>query len=957
MCNIPDISKAVLDKPLTRYALAAVTIAASFLLRYALVQGLGLEMPLFITFYPAVILVAILAGFWPGLLATALIVVGTDYLILAPVGHFAIARTSDVVALVFFAAMGVFMSLVAEHDRRGQRLIADYKADHARRESEVLYRNLFNAMDEGFCVIEVLFDPENRPTDFRFLEVNAAYERQTGIPNPVGKRMREIAPALEEYWFEFYGRVALTGEPAHLINEAKAINGYYDVWAYRVGQPDQRRVAVVFSEISERRRAEEHIQQLNRVYSVLSDINQTIVREKDSQTMLEAACRIAVEKGKFLMAWVGMADPVTHSLKPIASSGAVGDYLDRVRLDLLDPARSTGPSARCFYSGEHAVCNDIEHELYRPWRSYALEHGYRSLAAFPLRCEGQIVGVFSLYASELAFFDDEETKLLDEMAMDMSFALEVNRREEDRRKKEEELRWRTAFFEAQVDSSIDGVLVVDSHGKKILHNQRLNDMLKIPTNISDDDDYAHQFQFVSTLIKNPDQYREKINYLNSHPDEISRDEVELTDGTILDRYSSPVRDKALNYYGRIWTFHDITERRQLEEKFRQSQKMDAIGQLTGGIAHDFNNLLTVILGCSEVIGDEVKENPRLRKMADMILGAAQRGADLTHRMLAFGRRQALQPRSVNVNQLILNLEGMLRHTLREAIELDVSRSGESLDALVDPAELESALLNLCINAQDAMPDGGKLLIETGYAFLDSNYAAQNADVRPGQYILVSVSDTGTGISPEIMDRVFEPFFTTKEVGKGTGLGLSMVYGFAKQSQGHVKIYSEVGFGTSVKLYLPKADRTGDQVEQVQSSVTDLRGVEFILLVEDDDLVRDFALAQLTDLGYRVLEAANGNDALKILQEHKDIDLLFTDVVMPGGMNGYELAQEACRLRPMLNVLYTSGYVENAIMHRGMLDKDVQLLSKPYSRMELATKIRQALLQSSSTVGEQGRNAK
>jgi PAS domain S-box-containing protein len=711
----------------------------------------------------------------------------------------------------------------------------------------------------------------------------------------------------------------------------------------------------VQTDITENKRTEERIRRLNRVYSVLSAINETIVRVKDSQAMLEAACRIAVEKGKFRMAWIGMADPATGALIPIASSGVTEDYLKRLRIDLQDPKTATGPAARCFHSGKHQVCNDIEHELYRPWKEYALQLGYRSLTSFPLRCEDQVVGIFNIYASELEFFDEEEVKLLDEMAMDISFALEVNLHEKDRVKKEEELRWRTAFFEAQVDAALDGVLVVDSQGRRILQNQRMNDLMNIPQEIDEDPNDARQREFVRSIAKDADQFTEKVDYLNSHPDEVSRDEVELLNGTIFERYSAPVRDKLNNYYGRIWTFRDITQRRQLEEQFRQAQKMEAVGQLTGGIAHDFNNLLTVILGCSEFIGEEVKENPRLSKMARMILDAAQRGADLTHRMLAFARRQALQPKPVDINLMLANMGSFLRRTLSAEIDLEVIQSKEDCTALVDLTQLESALLNLCVNARDAMPGGGKLIIEAGAATLDSSYAELNPDVAPGQYILVAVSDTGCGISPENLRRVFDPFFTTKEVGKGTGLGLSMVYGFVKQSQGHVEIYSEPGEGTSVKLYLPKADQEGEPSDQEATLIADLHGSEFILLVEDNSPVREFAKTQLLYLGYRVLEAANGKDALAILREHPEIDLLFTDVVMPGGLNGRELAHEARKLYPALKVLFCSGYAESAILHLGLVDEDVQLLNKPYSRLQLARRIRGILTASPSAPEEEGRN--
>ena len=1257
---MPDSRIAVFRAPPARYAMAVVVVVASFLLRFTMVRFLGAELPPFLFLYPSVMLVAVLGGLGPGLVATALAVVGTDYLVLAPVHHFAIIRASDALSLTVFAAMGVLMSLLADRHQRSLLAIAAYKeeqalwmnqekldvamasmtdavfisdakgqflqfndafatfhkfadkttcaralteypeflevsmadgqlaplemwavpralrgetaaneeyrlrrkdtgetwigsytfgpirdpggaiigsvvvgrditeqkrAQEALRKSETLYHGLFDSMDEGFCIIEVLFDSGNRPIDFRLLEVNASYEKQTGIPNPLGKTMREIAPDLEQYWFEIYGKVALTGEPAHVVNEAKAINGYYDVRAYRVGEPEQRRVAVVFSEISERMRSEAHIRQLIRVYAVLSDINQTIVREKDPQAMLEAACRIAVDKGHFRMAWIGMADPATGMLEPVASSGVIDDYLHRVRIDLRDPKTGTGPAARCFHTGEHAFCNDIEHELYRPWMSYALELGYRSLASFPLRCEGQVVGVFNIYANELAFFDQEETKLLDElamdisfalevarneknrrraeqhvrklnrvyavlsgineiivrekdsqamleaacriavekgrfvmawigmtnpatlqvdpiassgdvdgylnqiridfhspgvtgpilssllsgqhaicndiehdphplpwksealrrgyrssaafplnvdgetvgifslyadqpqffvgdelllldeMAMDISFALEVNRHEDERRKGEEELRRRTAFLEAMVESALDCVLVIDSQGKKILQNQRIIDVLKIPPAIAADPDFFPQLEYVKSVMKNPEQFVEKARYLITHVDEIIRDEVELADGTILDRYSAPVKDKAQKYYGRIWTLRDITERRQLEAQFRQAQKMEAVGQLTGGIAHDFNNLLTVILGCSEFIAEEVKENARLHKMAEMIVGAANRGSDLTHRMLAYARRQTLQSRPVDINQLLTGMESFLRRTLSADIELHLIQSETRCEATVDPAQLENALLNLCVNARDAMPEGGKLIIEASCAALDTDYAAQNADVAAGEYVLLAVSDTGCGISQENLSRVFDPFFTTKEVGKGTGLGLSMVYGFVKQSQGHVQVYSEPGQGTSVKLYLPKSSEMSEPIIPGSVSITELRGSETILLVEDNESVREFAKLQLTSLGYVVLDAANGLDALEILNRNKDVNLLFTDIVMPGGLNGRELARRACEINPGLKVLYCSGYAEQATLRRGLLEKDMQLLNKPYSRLGLATRIRGVLTES------------
>lgn len=390
---------------------------------------------------------------------------------------------------------------------------------------------------------------------------------------------------------------------------------------------------------------------------------------------------------------------------------------------------------------------------------------------------------------------------------------------------------------------------------------------------------------------------------------------------------------------------DITERLALEEQLRQSQRLESVGQLTGGVAHDFNNLLTVILGNAELMLDQLPPTERLHKLAEMTRTAAQRGAELTHRLLAFARRQALEPASFDVNALIRDTEPLLRRALPETIDLEFVPGEDTWDAFADPSQLESVVLNLALNAKDAMPDGGRLTIETANVRLDEEYAAHNAEVGAGRYVMIAVSDTGIGIPPENLDRVFDPFFTTKEKGKGTGLGLSMAYGFAKQSQGHIKIYSEPGQGTTVKLYLPRSTRPGETKDNGGSDEIELRGSERILVVEDNDLVREHAERQLEAFGYEVLSARNGPDALEILKTDTDIDLLFTDVIMSGGMSGRELAEAAHRHRPDLRVLYTSGYTENAIVHHGRLDEGVHLLQKPYRRAELAQKVRRALTDS------------
>ena len=386
---------------------------------------------------------------------------------------------------------------------------------------------------------------------------------------------------------------------------------------------------------------------------------------------------------------------------------------------------------------------------------------------------------------------------------------------------------------------------------------------------------------------------------------------------------------------------DLTDRIAAEDRIRQAEKMEAVGQLTGGIAHDFNNILTVITGTIEILADAVSADAQLAAITRMIDEAAARGADLTQHLLAFARKQPLQPREIDVNSLIIDTGKLLRPTLGEQIEVESVFADESCVATVDPNQLATAILNLSLNARDAMPNGGKLILETGSAFLDEGYAAMHGDVRPGRYALIAVSDTGTGIPAGIIDKVFDPFFTSKGPGKGTGLGLSMVWGFVKQSAGHIKIYSEEGHGTTIKMYLPPG--TGALVASEASTAAAIQGgPETILVVEDDRLVRDYVLTQLHSLGYVTLNAANAAEALAVVEAGNQFDLLFTDVIMPGAMNGRQLANELEKRKPGLKVLFTSGYTENAIIHHGRLDSGVLLLAKPYRKSDLAAMIRKAL---------------
>jgi PAS domain S-box-containing protein len=391
----------------------------------------------------------------------------------------------------------------------------------------------------------------------------------------------------------------------------------------------------------------------------------------------------------------------------------------------------------------------------------------------------------------------------------------------------------------------------------------------------------------------------------------------------------------------VLVLRDVTALRETERLLRDSQKMDAIGQLTGGVAHDFNNILTVITGTIDILIAGVADRPVLANIGRMIDEAATRGADLTRQLLAFARKQPLRPRVTDINALVVETAKLLRPTLGQQIEIESMLEDDAWPAMVDRTQLSTALLNLSLNARDAMPSGGKLTLETANVILDEAYAQANPEVKPGPYVMIAVSDTGVGIPATLHHKVFEPFFTTKGVGKGTGLGLSMVYGFVKQSGGHIKIYSEEGTGTAIKLYLPRSDEHASALDTAPAPALQ-GGHETILVVEDDPLVRNFVISQLESLGYTSVAAANATEALALVDRGQAFDLLFTDIVMPGGMNGRELAEEIARRRPRIHVLYTSGYTENAITHHGRLDPDVALLTKPYRKVDLAQMIRKAI---------------
>lgn len=512
----------------------------------------------------------------------------------------------------------------------------------------------------------------------------------------------------------------------------------------------------------------------------------------------------------------------------------------------------------------------------------------------------------------------------------------------ERERVERELRESAARLRAVVDTAVDGVILIDSNGTILKFNPACERLFKYR---------ADEVLGENVAILMPEPYRSEHdgyvrNFVTTGEKKIigiGREVVgRRKDGTTFPMDLSVGEAKQDGSPIFVGMIHDLSDRKRTEAQLIQAQKMEAVGQLSGGIAHDFNNLLTVIVGNAEFLAEQLLSRADLKRLAEDICSAGERGAELTQRLLAFSRKQLLRPVETDCSRLVDSMLKLLRRTLREDIAIVTQTDPALRHAFADPAQLESAILNLALNAQDAMVSGGRLTISTANASLDQGDHNAHPEVGPGEYVVIAVTDTGSGMTKPVLERAFEPFFTTKEVGKGSGLGLSMVYGFAKQSNGHVTIYSEPGLGTTVRIYLPAVlAKTQDVPLAVDKEVTD-SGSETVLVVEDDPFVRSYAVMSLESLGYKVVSAVDGREALQTLATTAHIDLLFTDVVMPGGVNGWELAGLARKDRPELRVLLTSGYALETLAANGHVRQGALILEKPYRKAELARLVREAL---------------
>ncbi len=500
-----------------------------------------------------------------------------------------------------------------------------------------------------------------------------------------------------------------------------------------------------------------------------------------------------------------------------------------------------------------------------------------------------------------------------------------------------------SLIDTVLDTIIDGVVVINMRGEIQSFNQACSKLFGYtPEEVIG--------QNVSMLM--PEPYRSQHDGYLHHYHTTGEERIigigrevaaRRKDGSVFPIELAVGSTHQQSDHAYVGIIRDVTERKEgdkARELLRQAQKMEAIGQLTGGLAHDFNNLLAIIIGNLDFIDERLAAHDPLREFIRPAIDAALHGSELTRQLLAFSRKQSLQPKLISVNGLVMHFSELIRRTIGERIELHMSLSPDAWNVYADPIQLENVLLNLSVNARDAMPEGGKIIYETKNIVLDTDYTAQHPDVAAGNYLLLSVSDTGCGINPDILDKVFDPFFTTKEIGKGSGLGLSMVYGFVKQSAGHIKIYSEPSHGTTIRIYLPPADGQIMTVPHDTPGITP--NLRKVLIVEDNPEVLKITSSMVESLGYHVVTAEHGEAALTLLRHSSDIDLLLTDVMLPGPLNGPALAKQAMLLRPAIKVIFNSGYAEHAIMESGLLEEGVPLLSKPFRKAQLAQKIAEVL---------------
>jgi PAS domain S-box-containing protein len=805
------------------------------------------------------------------------------------------------------------------------QLLKSRRAEAALLESEGKYRSLFETISEGFAVHEVLWDEGGGPCDYRFLEVNPAFERITGLKKEalVGKTLLDLFPAREQRWVQLYGEVVLSGEPVRCEEYFPGLDKHFDILAF---QPGEKRLATVLIDITERRKVEQRRLVQNSFTLVLAE----------SATIGEAAPQILQTICQGLGWKAGILWLIDSSAEALLCRDSWQGEVESTRLEEeripVTLARGESLPGKVWASGKPVWSPDILADSDHWLRRDPLAQGeLRAAFGAPILRAGRVIGVMEFFGQRPLRPDPPLLDLMATLGSQLGQFLEHKQAEAALR--ESEKRYREL-----VDFLPDAILVHD--GSSWLF---ANDAAARLVGAADPRDFIGLpiWDFFPSGMYAAIQRRAR-RAIEGERSALLAHKILRMDGETVDVESA---DNPITFEGQaavLMVIRDTRDRKRLEEQLLQSQKMEAVGSLAGGVAHDFNNLLTIILGYTSTLILRFSPEHRFRKDLEQIYLAGERAASLTRQLLAFSRKQVLQPQILDLNAVVADLEKMLRRMIGEDIEMVTVLAPELGHVEADPGQLQQVIMNLAVNSRDAMPQGGRLVLETADVDLGGEPSRVPSEIVPGRYVMLSISDSGCGMDRETQSHVFEPFFTTKSLGRGTGLGLSTVYGIVKQSGGYIYLESEPGQGTTFRIYLPQVHGKAADWEGHADSTEERGGTETVLLVEDDSAVLEMTAHVLREQGYTVLASGGGKEALRLSRQHPGpIHLLLTDVVMPG-ISGRNLVSQIGFLRPATRVLYMSGYTDKTILHHGVLDPEMALLQKPFAQKDLTRKVRQIL---------------